>query len=224
MTSQIVCSANKVKINHALAKLRFSPKNLTLFGRHIGACLLVTLLLIFVQSATAETSSEISAETYAQSQSFGRLFSTPAERSRLNTLRQTQVLKLIPTTEEVVTEELTIPTTLTAPISMQGYVKRSDGAKSTVWINNRAVQEGSEVNSVRIGNLQKNSINNSQNLNLQIPANGQRLRLKAGQIYTPETNQILELKNIAKNPILMPKDVAPEPLSSPSSSPPSTAP
>jgi hypothetical protein len=188
------------------ATLQSSAKNLTVFGRHIFKLALANMLLICVQT--------VRAEPYSQSESFGRLFSTPAERSRLDTLRQMQALKLIPTTEEMVAEEPAIPINLPTPISMQGYVKRSDGAKSTVWINHQAVQEGGEVNSVRIGNLQINSINNSQSLHLQIPANGQQLRLKAGQIYTPETNQILELKNIAKNPILIPQDVPPVPLSS----------
>jgi hypothetical protein len=86
---------------------------------------------------------------------FGRLFSKPNERSNLNILRQNQKLKPISTPE--VKPEATLnaePAAPTEPITLQGYVKRSDGT-STLWINNQAVQENSSVDNVKIGRLNK---------------------------------------------------------------------
>lgn len=184
-----------------------NAKNSTIIGKHLaGIGLGLSLLLslgffgLFITNARAETTH--------QTESFGRLFTTPTERQRLDILRQTQVLKLVNTPAIEAPIEV-VPITLPAPITLQGYVKRSDGAKSTVWINNQAVQEGSELNSVQIGNLQQNGTSRSENLNVHIPANGRQVRLKAGQMYTPDTHQIIELKSVAKNPaLLVPTDNA----------------
>jgi hypothetical protein len=40
--------------------------------------------------------------------------------------------------------------------------------------------------------------NSSDSLNVKIPATGKHIRLKAGQIYEPETNQIKELRQLEK--------------------------
>lgn len=177
---------------------RVDTNNLTVFCRHIVFMLVLCMHTAYALDARADANNGAAP--------LERLFSSPAERQRLDSMRQTQVLKLVATPAITVPENSETPETLPPPISMQGYVKRSDGVKGTVWINHQAVREGEEVNSVRIGNLQKNKINQSQSLTLQIPANGQKLRLKAGQTYTPRSNQILELREIAKNPILLQPD------------------
>lgn len=123
---------------------------------------------------------------------FGRLFSRPAERNNLDVLRQNQKLKVIaaePVKPGVEAEAP--PVELPDPITLQGYVKRSDG-NSTVWINNKPMQEDSTVNNVNIGRLHGNA--KQESLDVKIPANGKRVRLKPGQIYEPETNQIKELR------------------------------
>lgn len=132
------------------------------------------------------------AQLYAEGvDDFGRLFSRPNERSKLDVMRQNQKLKVIaPEPVDNGTEE-PAPVTLPDPITLQGYVKRSDGS-STVWINNQPVQEGSTVNNVNIGRLNENAKQGT--LDVKIPANGKHIRLKAGQIYEPETNQIKELR------------------------------
>jgi len=133
---------------------------------------------------------------------FGRLFSQPAERAKLDVLRQNQKLKVGAPQEGAQPE---LPTGEDAPdlpesITMQGYVKRSDGA-STLWINGKAVQENSAIDNIEIGKLngQKNASKaSSDSLNVKIPANGRHIRLKAGQVYQPETNQIKEFKLLEK--------------------------
>ncbi len=126
--------------------------------------------------------------------SFGRLFSRPAERSNLNILRQNQKLKVVDpqqNTEAEVVEKIA-PLALPDPITLQGYVKRSDGKGNTVWINNQAVQENSTIDSVKVGKL------NQKGVDVSIPANGKQVRLKAGQTYVPESNTTIELQVVEK--------------------------
>lgn len=149
---------------------------------------------LFVTSVHAETNPTL-----------GRLFSKPAERNNLNVLRQNQKLKTITAQETKVIPEMvtTIETPEPiAPITMQGYVKRSDGA-NTLWINKHAVQENSTANKLHIGQLNqrgfsKNGLNN-EGVDIHIPTQGKHIRLKAGQMYEPETNQILEMQVVQKS-------------------------
>lgn len=130
---------------------------------------------------------------------FGRLFSRPQERKNLDYLRKNQPLKTIkPEAAEMDSMVEPAPIVLPEPIKLQGYVKRSDGQKSTLWINDQAVQEDSVVDDVNIGKLTGRGKNNGEGLDVKIPANGKQLRLKAGQVYEPETNQIKELKTVEK--------------------------
>lgn len=138
------------------------------------------------------------------SQPLGRLFSKPAERNTLNVLRQNQKIKTMtaPETKEMTETVMPIDTTEPiAPIIMQGYVKRSDGA-NTLWINKQAVQENSTANKLDIGQLNQRGFSkkglNTEGVDIHIPAKGKRIRLKAGQMYEPETNQILEMQVVEK--------------------------
>ncbi|MEO6118291.1 MAG: hypothetical protein ABIP37_04390, partial [Methylotenera sp.] len=140
----------------------------------------------------------------APNDNLGRLFSRPNERNNLDYLRQNQKLKIVIPQADSQLDDLTdvVQAELPSPITLQGYVKRSDGTKSTLWINNQAVQEDSTVDNVQIGKLNQQGRSNlggsSEGLDVKIPANGKRIRLKAGQVYEPETNQIKELKNVEK--------------------------
>lgn len=135
---------------------------------------------------------------------FGRLFSNQNERNKLDTLRQNQQLKVIapqanPEAEEGAEAD---PLVLPDPITLQGYVKRNDGAKSTLWINNQAVQEDSTVDKVQVGRVNNRGFStkgaSSDGVDVKIPANGKQIRLKAGQRYAPETNQIVEMQVVEK--------------------------
>jgi hypothetical protein len=122
----------------------------------------------------------------------GRLFSTPEERSSLDFLRESK--KNQPMESETVVEQNVIerrPLALPDVINMQGYVKRNDGKDSTVWINGEAIQENTGNKDVRVGKLPANS----NHIPIRIPANGQQLSLKAGQIYEPESNRIRESRS-----------------------------
>lgn len=134
---------------------------------------------------------------------FGRLFSKPAERERLDKLRQNQQLKVITVQEASPSEPdvENIPIGNTSPITMQGYVKRSDGKKGTLWINNQPVQEGDIIDNVQIGRINRKGFSgksaNTEGVDIQT-GSGKRIRLKAGQMYEPETSQIQEMQVVEK--------------------------
>ena len=143
---------------------------------------------------------QVQAEATGQ---FGRLFTKPSERTNLNVLRQSQQLKVVtpqdkPDPEDGAEAE---SAALPNPVTLQGYVKRSDGA-STLWINKQAVQEDSSVDDVKIGRLNQQGFSKKgtgvEGVDVKIPANGKKIHLKAGQMYEPETNQIIELQVVEK--------------------------
>lgn len=123
----------------------------------------------------------------------GRLFTTPVERVRLDQLRQSSKL---PTSEDWQEQEnpepqVTVPDPVVpGSVSVQGYITRSDGRKGTVWINNMPLQEGDEAGAVRVKRLPQNG----NQVQISIPSIGRDLKLKAGQVYVPETDSIAEDK------------------------------
>lgn len=130
-------------------------------------------------------------QTVQAAQPMGRLFSSPAERSTLNYLRQTKKVMVLNSAQDPVQQAEPVPVVLPDTINMQGYVKRSDGKQGTVWINNKAMQENSGNKHVQVGNLPANG----NQVPLKLPANGRRLTLKAGQMYDPESNRVSEARN-----------------------------
>lgn len=122
----------------------------------------------------------------------GRLFTSPAERSNLDYLRQTrkpnQIKVETPSETEIVKST---PIELPDAINLQGYVKRNDGKQGTVWVNNQALQENSGNKEVVVGKLPEAS----NRIPLKLHANGRQLTLKAGQVYDPETNRVREARN-----------------------------
>jgi hypothetical protein len=167
---------------------------------HISRQTLKLLISFFIGLFISVMVAQSQAEPTGQ---FGRLFSKPNERNNLNVLRQNQKLKTISAQEAQQAEAITVaePVELPDPITLQGYVKRSDGA-STLWINNHAVQEDSTVDNVKIGRLNQRGFSkkgaSTEGVDVNIPANGKHVRLKAGQMYEPETNQIIELQVVEK--------------------------
>ena len=103
-----------------------------------------------------------------------------------------------------------VETPLPAEVHMQGYVKRSDGKKNTVWVNHQALQENAGNADVQIGTLStkfksKGKLDGADEVRLKLPGNGQNFNLKAGQRYLPDENRVVDLST---KPILekMPND------------------
>lgn len=130
---------------------------------------------------------------------FGRLFSTPAERANLDYLRS--ITKDVSIKEkqdsvsalpaEAVEDTAAEPS---APISMQGFVKRSDGKKGTVWINHQPILENSRQDNLSVGKLARDR--NEVEIGLK---SGQHFALKAGQVYEITSNTRQEVAKPAKN-------------------------
>jgi hypothetical protein len=122
----------------------------------------------------------------------GRLFTSPAERSNLDYLRQTKKKLIAPVAIDASIDAMeATPIVLPKAVNLQGYVKRNDGKHSTVWVNNQAMQENSGNQDVQVGKLSENS----NRIPIKLSANGRRLNLKAGQVYDPENNRVREARN-----------------------------
>jgi len=160
--------------------------------------LLASLCIILLP---LQSHAEITTES---SQLLGRLFSKPNERSNLNVIRQNQKLKTITAidAQQAATMSAPTPAELPDPVTLQGYVKRNDGAANTLWINGQAVQENSSIDHVRIGKLNQKGFSkkgaSTEGVDVKIPANGKQVRLKAGQMYEPENNKIYEMQVVEK--------------------------
>lgn len=156
------------------------------------------LLLLIILAAFTSAPLQAAPLQAAPDNDFGRLFSSPGERKKLDILRRNQ--KLIVADPQKSSQPEPMADVLPEPITLQGYVKRSDGS-TTLWINNKPVQENSAVEEIEIGRLSKqnnSAKNGSDSLHVRIPATGKNVRLKAGQVYEPETGQIKELKLLEK--------------------------
>ena len=132
-------------------------------------CLFLLCLVLGVNTAMAD---------------MGRVFFTPAERARLDELRANA--KSVDLSEQA-NPQAVIEVAPPSDISVQGYVKRGDGKKSTVWVNGQPVQENSSGAGVEVGKL-----GGSNQVPITLPNSGKALRLKAGQVYSPMTDSVSE--------------------------------
>ena len=98
----------------------------------------------------------------------GRLFYTPAERARLDTLRS-QRNTAPPVAEQ---EPVAVPEVIT----YGGIVRRSDG-RTTVWINNNAINDGKDGDrSAVVSRVQPDG-----SVAVEVPQTSRSVRLKVGQ-------------------------------------------
>jgi hypothetical protein len=77
-------------------------------------------------------------------------------------------------------------------VTIQGYVKRSDG-KGTVWVNGQPVQEKSTSSTLEVGRLQ----GSTNDVQIKLPSTGQTIKLKAGQSYDPGSGKVGSLREMA---------------------------
>ncbi len=157
---------------------------------------LFSLILLFVMATPVGHA--------APNDNLGRLFSRPIERNNLDVLRQNQKLKVIVPQENAApeVEEKAAPEELPEPVTLQGYVKRSDGKGNTIWINNQAVQENTTVDKVKVGRVNQRGFSkkgaSTEGVDVKIPVTGKQIRLKPGQMYEPENNKIYEMQIVEK--------------------------
>ena len=119
------------------------------------------LLMLTVMSLTGKPS--FAAEP------LGRFFFTPAQRAQLDLARiQKSRVTLASDKEQEAAPVAEI-------LTLGGSVRRSDG-KSTVWINNRAINDRDASGGVIVNRLQPNGA-----LSLQVPQSARSIELKVGQ-------------------------------------------
>ena len=123
----------------------------------------------------------------------GRLFLTPNERANLDYLRQSSPPpeKLIKSDASEANEgEVMPPAPPIAPVTVQGYVKRSDG-KGTVWVNRQAVQEKSKLGEIEIGSIPSSG----NRVRVKVPGANKPVTLKAGQTFDPVSGLIVDYQS-----------------------------
>jgi hypothetical protein len=124
-------------------------------------------------------------------ETLGRLFSRPNEREALDYVRKTKK-EIVPQKPMILPEEMVVesePVELPDSVAVQGYVKRSDGKKNTVWVNGEALQETGSNADLKIGKLPQNG----NRVPVKLKGNGKVLGLKAGQAYYPDSNKVKEI-------------------------------
>lgn len=125
---------------------------------------------------------------YAYADDLGRLFTTPDERATLEKLRhQKPVEEKAP---EIVFEEPEPEATEDKPaiggITVNGLVYRK-GGKSTAWINSANTFEGNfgnEYIQIDARDIKPDDVE------IVIPVNEKTIKLKTGETYDPEADQI----------------------------------
>ncbi len=129
--------------------------------------------------------------TQAASDDFGRLFTTPEERRKLQTLRyakpEPEIIKEIVIPVEVIDENVEQPNI--EGITLNGIVYRK-GSKSTVWLNGTNSYEGSlasEYIRINTGDI------DSEKVSVTVPEVGLEFDLKVGQTYEPNDESLLDI-------------------------------
>jgi hypothetical protein len=127
----------------------------------------------------------------------GRLFYTPAQRAQLDTLRaQKNVAPPVQEAKE--------PAAAPEVVTYGGIVRRSDG-KSTVWINNRMVNDGKPLDDISISSRRRADDRVSVSLP-QVPGAvelrvGQSLDVQTGSVSEPFTRRAKDtVPHAAKEP------------------------
>jgi len=132
--------------------------------------------------------------TQAASDGFGRLFTTPEERRKLETLRNAKQIAVVEKVPEVFIEDIDenggeIEQPDIEGITLNGLVYRK-GGKSTVWLNGTNSYEGSlasEYFRINAGNI------NSEKVSVTVPEVGLEFDLKVGQTYEPNDGSLLDI-------------------------------
>ena len=115
----------------------------------------------------------------------GRLFTTPEERITLEKLRHQRPVEIKP--PEITFEEPVAENEEKKPdqgdITVNGLVYRENG-KSTAWVNNGNTYEGNLENQylqIEADNIKPDDVI------IEIPLNDAQVQLKAGETYTPQS-------------------------------------
>lgn len=120
---------------------------------------------------------------------FGRIFTTPAARARLDLLRQQQGFsKPIITSLEVDTKDIASPVAQPQSFKLSGIMLRADGQQQ-VWINGK-LQPQQQTRGANSSN--KMVMPTSAALRVPIKKQDQSVTLKPGQVWNPHSRKTTE--------------------------------
>ena len=141
----------------------------------------------------------------ADPQPLGRLFFTPAERTKLDARRQEAILNANRPAPTPVAESPKLPQSQI--LTLNGVVRRSDG-ESTVWINGKALDRRSDPSGAAP------AASGGEAAGVSLPGSGRRVRLKVGQSVESLSGVIEEsYRRRATLPVATAHETAPKPAS-----------
>lgn len=136
---------------------------------------------------------------YPEDDEFGRFFTTPRQRERLDELRSstTNVVVNVNEDELKVDEDVKQATQQHNELTLRGVVSRSDG-KNTAWINDSVSYEGDVASDLT--KVNEHEIN-PDGVELDLPGDKKKIRLKVGEAYDSSagrTSDILPKDDVVK--------------------------
>ena len=174
MKSSLNKPVPQVLLPLAIRRVRYAHQSLRCAQRT-----LTTFALIFLFSFAQGT----------QAQGLGRLFTTPAERARLEALRHAPPVVETPEVTEEPEEIVEEPEPVVVPtVTVNGYVIRSDG-NNTAWVNGQSILHGDlDPERIRVNprGIQGGSVS------VQLPEARRAVRLKPGETYEPSVSGIVD--------------------------------
>lgn len=142
-------------------------------ARGVAALLLMGLVAMLAGIGAA---SAVAGEA-AEAKALGRLFTSAAERERLDRQRREN----IPEIEAVASNPSGNPAKeIPKPVAFNGVVQRSDGAQ-ILWINGQQVEGRQGPDGVRVHHLDQHS----GQVQVTVPGNNGSVRLKPGEVWMP---------------------------------------
>ena len=114
---------------------------------------------------------------------FGRFFTNPAQRQRLDELRKVEPEQRIQVEEVLLIEETDEPEEVVEvdTLTVRGLVYRGEG-KSTAWINESNTFEGGLSSQyINVGDIESNKVE------IKIPSAEREVKLNVGESFDPVT-------------------------------------
>jgi hypothetical protein len=130
----------------------------------------------------------------------GRLFFTPAERSRIDELRR----KPPPPPQVAAVDPPRKPPPLPEYVTLNGVVQRSDG-QTVVWLNNKPVRAGRSDEGIVVTPPARAGAPGG--VKVTVPQTGRSVDLKVGQQLEVNSGQVQEAYRVPRTPVA----VAPAP-------------
>jgi len=150
----------------------------------------------FISGILLISSFALSGITYAQAASddFGRLFTTPEERKKLQTLRNAKPQVKVEAVPEFFLEDIDenvgeIEQPDIEGITLNGLVYRK-GGKSTVWLNGTNSYEGNLAS--EYFRINESDID-GEKVSVTVPDVGLEFDLKVGQTYEPNDGSLFDI-------------------------------